>query len=124
MEEKNNPAQKEVKFDIDNGQVFFAEEITVIHNPTKLILDFKNVTPRFDVRNNDFQPISIRHNVIVMDMHVGKSFLASLKENLSRYEKDYGKIEEPKALQKAMRKADYAAKKEKDSKPDSPSYLG
>jgi AAA15 family ATPase/GTPase len=122
MEEEKSE-QKNVKIDIDNGQVFFADEIAIIHNPTKFILDFKSVTPRFDVRNNEFQPIVVKHNLVMMDLHVGKSFLASLKENVATYEKEYGRIEEPKALKKAVRKAKQSMGKSVSSE-KAPSYLG
>jgi hypothetical protein len=56
--------KKKVKFDIDNGREFFADEVGVIHNPIKIILDFRSITPRIDVRNQDFQPLVLRHNVI------------------------------------------------------------
>jgi len=117
--------QKNVTFDIENGPVFYADEMAVIHNPTKLILDFKSVTPRFDVRNNEFQPIVIKHNVVVMDLHLAKNFLASLKENLANYEKQFGKIEQPKALKKAVKKAKQSIGKFENVKSDStPTYLG
>ena len=116
--------QKNVKVDIDNGNVFFADEIAVIHNPTKLILDFKSVTPRFDVRNSEFQPIVIKHNVVTMDLFMAKNFLASLKENLTNYEKQFGRIEQPKALKKAEKKAKLAEGKTKGKGEAAPSYLG
>ena len=40
---------KEVKVDIDNGDVFFADEVGVMHNPLKMIIDFRSITPRIDV---------------------------------------------------------------------------
>ncbi len=124
--EENKSEDKNIKFEIDNGQVFFTDEIAVIHNPTKLILDFKSITPRFDVRNNEFQPIVIKHSVITMDLHLAKSLLASLKENLTNYEKQYGKIEEPKALKKAVKTANAKMNKNKSiAKSEvAPSYLG
>ena len=52
--------KKQVNFEISNGDSFFADEVTIVHNPTKLIFDFKSVTPRFYVRNNEAQPITIK----------------------------------------------------------------
>jgi len=116
--------QKNVKFEIDNGSVFFADEIAVIHNPTKFILDFKSVTPRFDIRNNEFQPIAVKHNVVMMDLHLGKNFLASLKENLANYEKQFGKIEEPKAIKKAVKNAKLNSKGFETKSDMAPTYMG
>src|SRR3989344_5960433 len=45
----DNANNKKVKFDIDNGQTFFADEAGVIHNPLKVILDFRSITPRIDI---------------------------------------------------------------------------
>ena len=112
-----------IKVDIENGQVFFSDEIAVIHNPTKLILDFKSVTPRFDIRNNEFQPLVIKHNVVLMDIHMAKNFLNTLKENIATYEKQFGKIEEPKALKKAVKNANKKIKKQTQSE-TAPSYFG
>ena len=112
---------KKVKFDIENGQSFFADEVGVIHNPLKIIMDFRSITPRIDVRNQEFQPLVLRHNVIVMDPWTAKNMLDLLKKNISNYEKQFEKITKPGPLKKVEKKA---SKKSKSSKKDAPTYFG
>ena len=114
--------KKQVNFEIDNGDTFFADEITIVHNPTKVIFDFKNISPRFDVRNKDTQPIKIKHNVIVVDVFTAKEIVRILKDNIKNYEKRFGKIEIPKAMQLAQKEMKKKKKKSKDI--ESPAYFG
>lgn len=115
-----NGKGKKVKFDIDNGQVFFADEVGVIHNPLKIIIDFRSVTPRIDIRNQEYQPLVLRHNVVMMDPYTAKTFLDILTKNLTNYERQFGKITKPKQLIKAEKKS----KKKKSSKKETPTYFG
>lgn len=112
--------KKSLKFDIDNGQVFFADEVGIMHNPLKIMFDFRSVTPRIDIRNQEFQPIVIRHNVIMMDPYTAKTFLDLLKQNIANYEKQFGKITKPEALKKIEQKS----KKEDVKQDNTPAYLG
>ena len=111
---------KKVKFDIDNGQAFYADELGVIHNPLRIILDFRSITPRIDVRNQEFQPLVLKHNVVVMDPYTAKTMLDLLKKNIANYEKQFGKITKPDAL----KKIDKENRKAKNSKKETPSYFG
>lgn len=109
--------KKQINVDIDNGDVFFSDEIGVMHNPTKFIIDFKSITPRIDVRNKDFQPLVIKHNVIMMDPFTAKNFLEAFKKNFESYEKKFGKIKIPKGYSKVK-------KSRKKTKIEVPSYFG
>jgi hypothetical protein len=120
METKQD--NRKVKFEIDNGQAFLADEIGIIHNPLRIILDFRSVTPRIDVRNNEFQPLVLKHNVILMDPYMAKSFSDMLKQNLANYEKQFGKITKPDALKRLEKKAKKEVKGQKEEK--APNYLG
>lgn len=111
--------ENKVKFDIDNGNVFFADEIGIIHNPLKIMFDFKSITPRVDIRNQEFQPIVIKHNVIMVDPFIAKNFLELLKKNIANYEKQFGKIKQPEQLKKIKPK-----KQKKEEKDNTPAYLG
>ena len=91
---------KKVKFDIDNGQVFFADEAGIIHNPLKIMFDFRSITPRVDVRNQDFQPLVLKHNVVMMDPFTAKNFIEAARQNMANYEKQFGKINKPEALKR------------------------
>ena len=102
---------KKVKFDIDNGREFFADEAGVIHNPLKIILDFRSITPRIDVRNQEF---------VIMDPFTEKTFSDLLKKNLDNYEKQFGKIKRPEQLKKSEKKG----KKKTKGKSKAPTYFG
>ena len=67
-----------VKFDIENGQNFFADEIGVIHNPLRIILDFRSITPRVDIRSQEYQTLVLRHNVVLMDPYTAKNFFGNI----------------------------------------------
>ena len=97
--------QKKLNIDVNNGKVFYCDEISVIHNPLKIFIDFRNTTPRVDVRNNEFQPLVIEHNVVLMDPFLAKQLLKVLEENLKNYEKTFGEIKEPEALKKVKKDA-------------------
>lgn len=116
MKDNNN----KVKFDIENGQSFFADEAGVIHNPLRIIFDFRNITPRVDVRNQEYQTLVLKHNVVVMDPFTAKNFLEILDKNVKNYEKQFGKITRPKALDKLTKKSSKSKKEVKDS----PTYFG
>ena len=49
--------KKKVNFNIVEGDVFLSDEVAVIHNAMRLFLDFKNISPRVDVRSMDHQPM-------------------------------------------------------------------
>ena len=112
---------KKVKFDIDNGTVFFSDEAGVIHNPLKIMLDFRSITPRIDVRNQEFQPLVLKHNVIMMDPYSAKNLLELLKKNLGEYEKQFGKITKPEALKRMEKNS---RKKDDTPQEKTPTYLG
>jgi hypothetical protein len=111
---------KKVKFDIDNGQSFFADEVGVIHNPLKMILDFRSITPRVDVRSNEYQTLVLRHSVVVMDPFTAKNLSEILRKNIKNYEKQFGKITKPEPLKKLDKKVKAKAK----GKEKSPTYFG
>lgn len=114
--------EKDLKFDIENGPTFHADEVGVVHNPLKFILDFKNITPRIDIRNKDFQPLVLKHNAIVLDPWTVKSFAEALNENIKNYEAKFGKIKTPKPIEIMNKEAKIGTAKGK--KEDMPSYLG
>jgi hypothetical protein len=113
---------KKVKFDIDNGVDFHADEVGVIHNPLKMIMDFRSITPRVDVRNQEFQPLVLKHNVVIMDPFMAKNFSQILSKNIKNYEKQFGKIEKPSPLVKMEK--DRKSKSKQGKKVESPTYFG
>lgn len=103
---------KKVKFDIENGMSMYADEAGIVFNPLKVTFDFRSITPRVDVRNQEYQTLVLRHNVVIMDPYTAKKFLEILEKNLKNYEKQFGKIEKPKALAKLEKKSKKTSKKE------------
>lgn len=116
--------QKKINFAIDNGDAFFAHEVSVNFNPTQFILDFKCITPRVDPRSTESQVLSIKHNVVMLDAFHAKGFLEFLKKRLEDYEKEFGKVEKPKVLKTIEKKRKNLASKKKDTKPQGPTYFG
>ncbi|MFH1682476.1 MAG: DUF3467 domain-containing protein [Candidatus Woesearchaeota archaeon] len=78
---------------------------TISHQPDKFILDFRGIYPQFSPDGK--QSVVISHKVILLDPHIAKQLLSTLKENVERYEKRFGKIKEPqqnKIAEKEMKK--------------------
>lgn len=117
---------KKINFNIDDGELFFSDEVAVVHTPLKLYLDFKNTSPRVDIRYKDHQPMVLKHNVVVMDLQMAKELLKVLAENIANYESKFGVIEKTQAQIKAeeMAKNQKDAVKPNVSMPDKPSYFG
>ena len=119
--------EKKINFDVNNGKVFYSDEISVIHNPMKVFLDFKCTTPRVDVRNNQFQPLVLEHNLIILDPFLAKQLLSILRDNLDNYEKQFGPIKQPEQLEKAKKEAQKHIKDAnttKSTKEMHPNYFG
>jgi hypothetical protein len=121
MEEK-----KRINVSISDGIDFFAHEASVNYNPTQFTLDFKSITPRIDPRIQEGATISLKHNVIMLEIYHAKRFHELLGKMISSYEKEFGKIEKPKAIIKAEKKNKQKGKfvEEKVPKIAVPSYLG
>ncbi|MFH1591026.1 MAG: DUF3467 domain-containing protein [archaeon] len=102
------PAQ-EIRVDVDDGEAFAADEVSVVHNPLRLVLDFKSVTPRLDLRQQGMR-LRVRHNVILIEPHLAKDFLTALKKNIDNFEKRFGKIKRPDSVEIANKENKAAAK--------------
>jgi len=116
MEEKN------LKISVNEGEAFFCHELSVNYNPLQFTLDFKQITPRVDMRSKQGPVINIKHNVVMIDPYHAKRMLNLLAKVVEDYEKDFGKIEKPKAIDKAEKKM---KKREGDKKTiAAPTYFG
>jgi len=118
--------EKKINFSINEGDEFFAHEVTINFNPTQFIFDFKCVTPRSDPRIQQGPTLAIKHNVVMLDVYHAKKLHELLGNIVGRYEKDYGKIGKPKAIEKAEKNKSKKAKsmgKDKDLS-TAPSYFG
>jgi hypothetical protein len=73
--------QKKLNVHIDEGDTFYANEVSVNFNPTQFFMDFKNVSPRVDLRSKEGELfINIKHSVATFDpYHVIGYLLSFLK---------------------------------------------
>ncbi len=116
-------AQEPINININEGEPFFAHEVTVNFTPTQLTLDFKCITPRTDPRSKK-PSFQLKHNVIMLDPWHAKSFLSVLNSVVQKYEQEFGKIQKPKALLKAEKKQKEFVKKAGEQVPEVPTYMG
>ncbi|MCX8147075.1 MAG: DUF3467 domain-containing protein [Candidatus Woesearchaeota archaeon] len=118
--------EKKVNMSINNGSVFYAHELSINFNPLNFIFDFKNVTPRVDPRSKEGLVLHMDHNVIITDPYHAKKISELLNKVIADYEKQFGKIEMPKALKKYEENVKKTGKspKEKKAKSISPDYFG
>ena len=114
--------KKQINLGIEDGKEFFAHEMSVNFNPTQFILDFRCITPRVDPRSRETPFVSLKHNIVMMEPFHAKRMLEVLSNMINEYEKQYSRIEKPKALQK--HEEDIKKLEKKNSKETMPSYFG
>ena len=113
----------DLNININDGEAFFAHELSINFNPTQMFLDFKCITPRVDPRSKDHPTIHIKHNVISLDLFHAKQVYELLGKVLGKYEKEFGIIEIPKPLELAQSKQQEQQKSEDVTK-QAPTYFG
>lgn len=110
---------KNVNVNINPGNAFFSDSITVADNAERFVLDFKQTSPRFDqlqMEGSEQQTlIVIRHNTVIMTASLAKVFHEMLGERIRQHEKMFGAIKKP-AKQKQKEFTESATVK--------PSYFG
>jgi hypothetical protein len=119
--------QKNLNVSVNEGDAFFCHELSLNYNPVQFVFDFKSVTPRIDVRSKQGPIINIKHNVVMLDPFHAKRMLGLLSKVIGDYEKDFGEIQKPKAIEKMEKKmgANKEPKKGEHKKTISaPSYFG
>ena len=92
--------QQQINIEVQNGIDFFADQVSVSHNPLRFILDFTRTTPRIDGSTTSQPRLVMSHNVVVVDPYLAVEFVNVLKDNIAKYEKRHGKIARPGALKK------------------------
>lgn len=112
--------EKQINLNIQDGDAFFSNEISINFNPTQFFLDFKSITPRIDARNQNGMTFALKHNTIIIEPYAAKQMADMLKEVLQKFEKEFGKIEKPKSIAKLEKKS----KGEKTKGTVSPGYFG
>lgn len=86
----------DVKVDVSD-EAFFSDSVFVIHSPSNFVLDFRQTTPRVDpIENKVKQTLVVKHRAVVLEPVLAKDLIRVLKENIKRYEKEFGKIKVPK----------------------------
>jgi len=106
--------EKSINIQIDHRDgAFYSDSISIIYNPSKFILDFKQNTPRIDqIQDKQQQTIAVKHNVIILDIKFAKIFLETLKKSVEGYEKKHGTIKLPKPSKKVERTEEIVTGKE------------
>jgi len=122
MEEADRMSEEKINLNINEGDAFYAHELSINFNPLQFVFDFKSVTPRVDPRSRDRASIVLKHNVILTDPYHAKRVYDLLGTVVKKYEKEFGKIEKPKALQMVEKKSKKEAKGVKE-KLETPSYI-
>ncbi len=94
--------ERNVNVQIDHREeAFYSDSISIIYNPSKFILDFKQNTPRIDqIHGKSQETIAVKHKVIILDVKFAKIFLNTLKKSIEGYERKHGEIKIPKAPKK------------------------
>lgn len=116
--------EEKINLNINEGDAFYAHELSINFNPLQFVFDFKSVTPRVDPRSRDRASIVLKHNVVLVDPYHAKKVYDLLGGVLKKYEKEFGKIEKPAALKAAEKKNKKKADKSKDKeKIIAPSYI-
>ena len=117
--------KEQINLSINDGDPFFAHEVTVNFTPTQITFDFKNITPRTDPRSKKSVSFLLKHNVVMVEPWHAKAFYDVMGTVIKKYEKEFGKIDKPAALKKAEKKQKDSLKQANitDSE-DVPTYLG
>lgn len=85
--ENNQGQQMQVALSPDVAKGIYSNFQIVSHAPTEFVVDFANILPG--------QPQAQVNARIIMTPQVAKRLLGALNENIQRYEKDFGRIQEP-----------------------------
>lgn len=96
-------AKKRINVNIDHSESgFLADYLVVSHNPKKFILDFVQVTPRFDRVGDEMkQALSYKHKTVIVDPETAKGILEILGDNIKKYEERFTKIKTQKGKPKS-----------------------
>jgi hypothetical protein len=115
--------EEKVNLNIGDGDAFYAHELSINFNPMQFIFDFKSITPRVDPRSQTRASIALKHNVVMVDPYHAKRIFNLLETTIKKYEKEFGTIEEPKAL-KALKKKKSKEGSSSKIQDNIPSYFG
>ena len=72
---------RKLNFVINDGDAFFTNEMSITFGPAQFAFDFKNISPRVDMRNqDDTKTFVMKHNVILIEPFQIKQFAKVLNE--------------------------------------------
>ncbi len=97
--------QQQFNVEVQNGTEFFADQVSVSHNPLRFVIDYTRTAPRIDGNAMQQPRLVMSHNVVLVDPYLALEFLGVLKDNIAKFEKRYGKITKPAALRKIEEEA-------------------
>ena len=81
---------RKLNFVINDGDAFFTNEMSITFGPAQFAFDFKNISPRVDMRNqDDTKTFVMKHNVILIEPFQIKQFAKGLNDGLVRNEIEY-----------------------------------
>ena len=117
---------EKINVNINDGEAFYSNETSISHNPVQFVLDFKQITPRIDMRSQQSQLFCLKHNVILIDPLHAKRLSDMMQAAIKEYENKFGKIEATPAIKKFEKENKKEANKSKPKtvKAESPSYFG
>lgn len=116
---------RKINFSINDGETFFANEISITFGPAQFAFDFKNISPRVDMRSQDgSKTFVLKHNVVLIEPFQIKQLAKVLGDAITRYELEFGNIELPAPIMKAEQELQKLAKSEAKQSHDVPSYFG
>lgn len=122
MQTENKPV-RELNVRIKDGDITYAHETTINYTPTEFTFDFKTVANVQDVANHG--AMIIKHSVVLLTPHHAKAFMEVLSRVVKDYEKSFGEIKKPTALDKAEKLMKKQEKKmASTSETETESYFG
>ncbi len=110
----------ETRVDVENGSEFAADEVSISHSPLRFVIDFKSITPRVDM-NNQQPRLVASHSIIKVEPYLMKELISVLSENVKKFEEKFGPIEKPAALKAAEKDHHHHKKNSTKAKQD---YFG
>ncbi len=115
-----------INFAINDGDSFYSNEMSITFGPAQFAFDFKNISPRVDMRQQDgSKTFVLKHNVIIIEPFQIKQFSKVLNDAIARYEAEFGSIDMPNAIKKAENDLKKLQKQQENPRVhDVPSYLG
>ena len=122
MEEEQKDS---INLAISDSEPFFAHEMSINFNPMQFILDFRCITPRNDPRTKGGRPsLHLKHNVVMVEPWHMVQVRELFNRMIEAYEKEFGKIKKPKAVEMFEKKHKKPAESKESGKTEAPSYFG